>query len=233
MKHLFKIFLFLLFLSSCASLPKETVTLSKTIGKDLQALHNSHCATIKMYYGQIEDKINSFIEDVYSPFTIRHVLKSELDKYRKGETSLYKVIENARESGDSEEALNIMLEFTEAANQQISAKKNELLVPIWKQKDEILAEIDRSYGNMIYANATLTAFLESARKVKESQSEALSRIGLGGLDNTVTDKLVELSGFMDIALKRASDIDVKSDNAQREIEEIVNKVKELTNNIRK
>lgn len=122
-----------------------------------------------------------------------------------------------------------MLEFTEAANQQILAKKNELLIPLIKQKNEILSAIDRSYRNTIYANATLTAFLESARKVKESQSEALSIVGFGGLDNTITHKLVELSEFIDSAIKKSNTIDVKSDTAEKQIEEIINKVKEFTN----
>ena len=232
MKYFSGFILFLLLMSSCASIPKETVTLSKTIGNDLQALHDSHCTTIKLYYDKIEDNINSFIRDTYSPYIIHNALKSELDKYKKGESSLYGIIENAGKSSnkeDTEEALNIMLEFTEAANQQISAKKNELLIPVLKQENEILAAIDRSYRNTIYANATLTAFLESARKVKESQSEALSIVGLEGLDNTVTDKLVELSGFIDSAIEKGSAIDVKSDNARHQIEEIINKVKELTN----
>ena len=137
---------------------------------------------------------------------------------RKGELSLYGIIENAGKSSDkkgTEEALDIMLEFTEAANQQILAKKNELLIPLIKQKNEILSAIDRSYRNTIYANATLTAFLESARKVKESQSEALSIVGFGGLDNTITHKLVELSEFIDSAIKKSNTIDVKSDTAEK------------------
>ena len=104
-----------------------------------------------------------------------------------------------------------------------------MLIPLIKQKNEILSAIDRSYRNTIYANATLTAFLESARKVKESQSEALSIVGFGGLDNTITHKLVELSEFIDSAIKKSNTIDVKSDTAEKQIEEIINKVKEFTN----
>lgn len=232
MKRFFVLFLISILISSCASIPKETVTLSKTIGTDLQTFHDSHSATIKMYYDKVGDNINSFINDIYSPYIIHNVLKAELDKYKKGELSLYGIIENAGKSSDkkgTEEALDIMLEFTEAANQQILAKKNELLIPLIKQKNEILSAIDRSYRNTIYANATLTAFLESARKVKESQSEALSIVGFGGLDNTITHKLVELSEFIDSAIKKSNTIDVKSDTAEKQIEEIINKVKEFTN----
>jgi hypothetical protein len=126
-----------------------------------------------------------------------------------------------------------MLEFQEAANQQINAKRNELLSPILFQEREILSVIDQSYQNTIYANATLTAYLVSVRKVKESQNEALSIVGLNGLDTTVTNRLVELSGFVDMALEKGEKIDIKSNEAQQQIEDIVNKIKELTNKITK
>ncbi|MDO4770828.1 hypothetical protein [Porphyromonas sp.] len=232
----FLVFFLLLALASCASIPKETVTLSKMVGNDLQALHDSHRNTIKMYYSKIEENINTFIEDVYAPYIIHYVLKIELDKYKEGEESLYGAIVNAGKSDEkevTEEALNVMLEFTEAANEQIAAKKKELLTPILRQEKEVLATIDRSYRNAIYANATLTAYLESNRALKETQSKALSVVGLEGLDNTVTNRLIELSDFIDLAIKKGNEIDIKSDKAQKQIEEIVNKMKELTNKIKK
>ncbi|MDL2255466.1 hypothetical protein LJC38_02645 [Parabacteroides sp. OttesenSCG-928-K15] len=225
-----------LLMASCASIPKETVTLSKTIGSDLQILHDSHRGMVQLYYSEIKVNINTFINDVYAPFVIHHVLESELDKHKKGESSLYGIIENAGKIGgkeETEEALNIMLEFQEAANEQITTKRNELLSPIVNQEKEILREIDRYYQNTIHANATLTAYLISAHKVKESQNEALSIIGLSGMDTTVTNRLIELSGLVDTALEKGKKLDVKSEEAQQEIEHIVNTIKELTNKITK
>lgn len=103
-----------------------------------------------------------------------------------------------------------MLEFQEAANQQINAKRNELLFPILEQEREILNAIDQSYQNTIYANTTLTAYLVSVQKIKESQNEALSIVGLNGLDTTVTNRLVELSGFVDMALEKGNRLILKA-----------------------
>ena len=169
---------------------------------------------------------------MYAPFIIHHVLEVELNKHKRGESSIYGIIENAGKKGgkdETEEALNVMLEFQEAANQQINAKKAELLSPILQQEREILSAIDQSYQNTIYANTTLTTYLVSVRKVKESQNEALSFVGLNGLDTTVTNQLVELSGFIDMILEKGEKINIKSDEAQQQIEDIVNKIKELTN----
>lgn len=221
-----------LLLVSCASIPKETVILSKTIGSDLQILHDSHRNMVQLYYDGIKLNINTFIDDVYAPFVIHHVLEVELNKYKGGESSIYGIIENAGKKGgkdETEEALNIMLEFQEAANQQINEKKNELLSPILQQEREILSAIDQSYQNTIYANTTLTTYLVSVRKINESQNEALSIVGLNGLDTTVTNRLVELSGFIDMVLEKGEKINIKSNEAQQQIEDIVNKIKELTN----
>ena len=103
-----------------------------------------------------------------------------------------------------------------------------MLFPILEQEREILNAIDQSYQNTIYANTTLTAYLVSVQKIKESQNEALSIVGLNGLDTTVTNRLVELSGFVDVALEKGEQIDIKSNEAQQQIEDIVNKIKELT-----
>ena len=225
-----------LLMVSCASIPKETVTLSKTIGADLQVLHDSHRNMVQLYYSGIKANINTFIDDVYAPFVIHHVLESELNKHKDGESSIYGIIEQAGKTGrrsETEEALNVMLEFQEEANKQINTKRNELLSPILYQEREILSTIDQSYQNTIYANATLTAYLVSARKVKESQNEALGIVSLNGLDTTVTNRLVELSGYVDMALEKGEKIDVKSNEAQQQIEDIVNKIKELTNKITK
>ena len=59
---------------------------------------------------------------MYAPFIIHHVLEVELNKHKRGESSIYGIIENAGKKGgkdETEEALNVMLEFQEAANQQI------------------------------------------------------------------------------------------------------------------
>jgi hypothetical protein len=191
---------------------------------------------VQLYYKEIKLNVNAFIDDVYAPFVIHHVLEVELNKHRRGESSIYGIIENAGKTdgkGETEEALNVMLEFQEAANQQINAKRNELLSPILQQEKEILNAIDQSYQNTIYANAILTAYLVSVRKVKESQNEAFSIIGLNDLDVAVTNRLVELSEFVDTVLEKGEKIDIKSNEAQQQIEDIVNKIKELTNKITK
>ena len=41
------------FIASCVSIPKETIVLSKSIGTDLQILHDSHKNAVQLYYKNI------------------------------------------------------------------------------------------------------------------------------------------------------------------------------------
>lgn len=219
-------------LTSCVSIPKETVSLSKVLGNDLVILHNSHREVIELYYGEIKDDINVFIDEVYSPFVIHYVLKIELEKYKKGEPSLYTSIENAGKIGggdETDEALTTMLEFQEAANAQIQSKRNELLNPIIKQEKEIINNINKSYENAIYANSTIANYLTSVRKLKESQQEALSIVGLEGSDTLVTSSLVKVSELVNEAVAKGKEIDIKGDEAYSKMEEITNQIKKITN----
>jgi hypothetical protein len=219
-------------LSSCVSIPKETVLLSKTVGNDLEILHNAHQNMVNIYFGEIKNNINNFVDDVYAPFIIHFVLKAELEKSKKGNPSLYSAIEQAGKTGgkvETDEALKVMQEFQEAALFQINFKRKELLTPILKQEREVLQNINNSYANIIYANSTVTGYLESIRKVKEAQGEALAMIGLEGADTKITNSIVKISEGINKAIETGKKIDIKSDEAFSQFESISNKIKELTN----
>lgn len=221
--------------TSCASIPKETVQLSKVIGSDLVVLHNSHRKMVELYYDKIINDINAFVDEVYSPFVIHYVLNIELDKYKNGEPSIYGTIELAGTTmgkSETDDALNIMEEFIGDAKNQIEKKRNELLKPIVKQKRDVIDNINKSYENTIYANSTITGYLESTRKVKESQQEALSLIGLQGKDEQLNDVLLKASDIVNTALKQGKEIDIKSDEAYDKIEEIANQIKKITDKIK-
>lgn len=232
LKNLIIIIVIGVILNSCASIPKETVSLSKVIGNDLVILNNSHIKMVELYYDKIINDVNIFIDDVYAPFIIHYVLNAELEKYTNGEESLYSTIERAgKVEGKSvtDSAVVVMTEFLNDANKQIEKKRSELLDPIKSQENEILDSINQSYKNIIYANTTITSYLESTRKIKESQEEALSLVGLRGTDEKLDSILLQASNIVNIALEKGKEIDIKSDEALEKINEISNEIKNLTN----
>lgn len=224
--------LLLSFLSACVVIPKETVTLSQTLGNDLVILHQAHRNILQVHFNKIEGDVNSFIDEVYAPFIIQYVLKSEMKKFKAGTSSLYSSIEKAGNEDNlqaAEDAIKVMKNFQEAARIQIEKKRNELIAPILRQESEITRAVDQSYENAIYANSTITGYLQSIRKVKTAQQEALSTIGLSGADSIITNSLVQVSDRVSKAVQLGKNIDVLSDDAKTQLDEISKQIKEITN----
>lgn len=226
------VILLTILLASCVTIPKETITLSQTLGNDLVILHQAHQNIIQIHFNKIEGDINSFVDDVYAPFIIHYVLKSEMTKFKTGTSSLYGSIEKAGTDDNlqaTEDAIKLMKDFQEAARFQIEKKRTELLAPILSQETDVIKAVDQSYENAIYANSTITGYLQSIRKVKSAQQEALSMIGLSGADSIVTNSLVQISDRVSKAVQLGKNIDVMSDEAKNQLDEISKQIKDITN----
>lgn len=144
---------------------------------------------------------------------------------------MYSIIEEAGKTGEkkeTDEALKVMQEFQEAALVQIKSKRNELLAPILMQERKVLSSINQSYENTVYANATITGYLESIRKVKEAQNEALALIGLKDADVKMTRTLLKIAQVVNDAIEVGKKIDIKSDDAYEQLEKVSNQIKNLT-----
>ena len=216
--------------NSCISVPKETVKLSSVIGTDLKVLENSHTTMVGLFYNEIINNINGFIEDVYAPFIINYVLKKELDSYHNSQPSIFEAIEDAATKGgktNTEKAYNDMSDFLKAARTQIEKKRNELLVPIQKQRDSIILNIKISYGNTILASSSVTSYLQSISSLKESQNEVLSVIGLKGKTEELTNTLLKMSDVTKSLLTKGKEIDIKSDDAYNKMKTLTDEIKSI------
>ena len=218
-------------LLGCVTIPKETIVLSKTMGNDLEVLHDSHLNLVNLHYDGIEKDINSFIDEVYSPFVIHYVLKKEMEANENGEESLYSSLEAAGTTGgkkETEAAIQDMENFLKSANKQIEKKRKALLEPVIAQRREITNSVNRSYGNLIYANSTVTGYLESIRKVKDAQNEALAGVGLQGASEEINMQLTRVANLVSDAVEKGKEIDVKSDHAMEELGNIIQKINNAT-----
>ena len=218
------------FFNSCISVPKQTVQLSSVIGTDLKVLENSHTTMVGLFYNEIMNNMNGFIEDVYAPFIINYVLKKELDSYHNSQPSIFEAIEDAATKGgkaNTEKAYNDMSDFLKAARTQIEKKRNELLVPIQKQWDSIILNIKISYGNTILASSSVTSYLQSISSLKESQNEVLSVIGLKGKTEELTNTLLKMSDVTKSLLTKGKEIDIKSDDAYNKMKTLTDEIKSI------
>ncbi|MDP8237782.1 MAG: hypothetical protein P9X24_01715 [Candidatus Hatepunaea meridiana] len=61
--------------------------------------------------------------------------------------------------------------------------------------------VDKAFGQIIQANATITAHLNSLREIQELQDDILKRLKLGDLRDKVTDGLNDVSKKADEVLE--------------------------------
>ncbi len=92
MTHLKKIaFVFCFLVGGCAQVPKESVELSATVGRDLAEIKKSHLALVDIYYEDVIEDINMFVDKVYMPYQVNKTLSDPLFK-----NELLLAIEQAR-----------------------------------------------------------------------------------------------------------------------------------------
>lgn len=212
MRKLIFILTFGIFLLSCASVPKESVELSVTLGRDLAEVHKAHRELAIRYFKRIKQDINQFIDERYRPFMINKTIEDFklLDKIKK-----------ASQPGASPDALHILGLFVAKVSKQIESYREELLKNISNQETEVLTTIDDAYQKLQNANSIVTGHLASVRKVHEAQAELLERANLEGLRDKFIQKTVK---FSDEVVKLVE----KARKGEESIDKIAKKIKEIT-----
>lgn len=229
-KRIISLILIILIFTACVSIPKETVTLSRTLGNDLKVLQNSHQNLVHLYYGKIRSDIDSFVEQVYAPYIIHHTLKVDQTNFKAGNESLFGSIKIAGEKDGEKEtrdAMQLMIEFQDAIRIDIEKERKELMDPIIKEEANIISAINQSYHQTIIANSTITEYLMSIRKIKDTQQQALSLTGVANLDSLITNSLIKVSEEVNSAVKIGKTIDIKSEDASVQLEKVKNQLKKI------
>ena len=215
---------------SCASVPPQTVLLSKQLGRDLETVQQSHINIIELHFNDIKNNINAFIDETYSPFIIHYVLEKEYTSYKSGKTSLFLSLEKAateESQPKTEQAVNDMQDFLMAAKRQIEKKRKELMDPVLSQEKDLLNAVNSSYRNMANANNAITNYLQSVRNIKKSQSEVLNEVGLSGADKMLTENLSKLSNKINSLVMEGRKIDSNSEDAFDKIKNISDEMKNI------
>jgi hypothetical protein len=185
-------------LVSCAQVPRESAQLSTTVGRDIAVAHESHRKLAQTLYARIKGDVNRFVDDVYAPFQIQFVLEQQQERKRRGNSNnLFSILESASQrSSDAQaqkDALAVMQIVVEEVRADIEEYRKTRLAPVLKQEEQLLASIDRLYGQLTRGNAALTAHLASVVKVHEAQDELLGKADLEGLRQKVGVSLGNVS----------------------------------------
>jgi hypothetical protein len=219
-------------LSSCASVPKESVELSATVGRDVIVAYHAHKALAVLLFDRMKKDVTIFIDDIYAPYQIGELLKQD---YADANSSEYEsmtgtIIDAAKNSTDikkQKDAIGFMNDFITVVHDDIEDFRKTLLAPIEEQEREVLASIDRSYNQIIYANSIVTGHLASVRKVYDAQESILNEFGIEDLRGVTNKKLADYSTGVENILGDLKKVDV--DEIDGQIEDVKKQFNKLFN----
>jgi len=168
-------------MAGCVSLPPETPQLSAEIGKQIIESRTSHLALLGQYMNEKRDRIDEFIAREWIP---------EFASQAFTRPAVKEAWDHIVSSNNKTERLEFIVGMGSRLQQRINAKRQELIAPINELEQSLTARLNEHYDQMLAANSTLTAFLDSASAVKEREHRVLSSMKIDG-------KLTEYMGKAD------------------------------------
>lgn len=163
----------LLVATGCAQVPKQSVTLANTVGRDLTEVHRAHRALAELLYARMRADVNEFVDEVYAPYQIQKSIAEYQELF-------VTAINDAAQPDSGPEAQRTLLGvfeiYLEEVRRDVEDYRSRLLTPLREQEAELLARIDQSYGNIHYANSIVVGHLASVVEVHDTQNELLAEI---------------------------------------------------------
>lgn len=204
-------------LAGCAEVPKEAVTLSVTVGSDLEELRRSHLAAVTTLFDRTKRDVNRFIDTVYKPALIKRFFEQPL----MGNQDPIAILRAELARDDAGDTLAIMEIIVEEVTDQIEEKRQELLAPIEEQERATLTAVNDAYANVLAGHAVVTAHLSSVRQVQEAQDQFLGDIGLADLRGRINETTDSVSGVVSGLLDNTRRADQAVDTLDGAIDDAV------------
>jgi hypothetical protein len=183
--------------TGCASVPKEVVQLSYQIGDDFSSIQVSYKKLVHDHFEMLRGQRIQYLNNEWTPTYIRRwVEDGRLRDVVKGDIvwSEEKADFIKPVAGNEDDGLLRTVNFWSlAAVAEIENKKKELLEPLNKQEEQLTSWIDDVFNRLYRGNATITAHLNSLRKVQEVQDDALAALHMKDLSDKINNTLITAS----------------------------------------
>lgn len=172
-------------LTGCVSLPQEVPELSAEIGKRIIESRTSHLTLVHRYLQEKRDRIDEFIAREWIPAFAENVFRKP---------TIAREWDRIVHNDDKTARLEFITGLGTLLQNKINAKRLELMAPIDEVENLLVAHLNEHYDQMLAANSTLTAFLTSARSVKERQRRVLGVLEIDGKLSAYMGKADEIVG---------------------------------------
>ncbi|MBW3514602.1 hypothetical protein KO537_07690 [Shewanella sp. NKUCC01_JLK] len=161
----------------------------------------THVKFAQLYYGKLRDDVNRFIDEKWTPTFLskavnNRAFRSDLDDaYLTSSISVDDVsvqwrgrelqepqkrivLEGVKQAVAAETSKlgQILIEWSQEAQSQISKKRKSLLDPLNEQERFVLAQINSAFADLQRSQATIKAYLSSAVELKEKQDQVMSKL---------------------------------------------------------
>ncbi len=219
----------LLGIIGCASVPKEVVELSYRTGEDIAALYQSYDKLIHEFYEKMRAERIAYLTDTWYPrFLLNWMEKGELVAIAKGEKiwseEQEKLIPKPPDA-DPQETVQTLQDWVDYALYAYEVKEDVLLKPLNDGEMALRQEVESAFHQVIRANAVITAHLNSLRKVKEVQDQALEALRIKNLRDRINKFLFEASEKAAEGLQEIQKKDKELDDLTKQIDSLKNKIK--------
>ena len=175
-----------LWLSGCASVPKETVALSMAVGEDIQQLYSGYKNTVRFSFEQMRRNGLVVIDEVWTPAYLKTFV-------REGE-----LLEIAREENWED-----LEGWARAAIEDIDAKRSEFVESVNRRETALLAKIDEAFDQATYDS--LTEIVRGATDRNEAIATVIDRIRvLGAVGQELAKKIGDITSGGALAVLRGA-----------------------------
>ena len=206
----------------CQTVPKEVVELSYVMGEDLEALNTSYANLIHQYYENLRDQRRAYLDDVWYPrFIANWREKGELVaivKEKRIWSEEKKSLITIPVGSAPDESVKTLEDWLISALDEYERKESELLDPLNKDEERLIELVKQAFINVTRANATITAHLNSLRKVQDVQDETLKALNLKELRDEINKQLINASKKAKNGLEQVEKADEKAEKVTLKIE---------------
>ncbi|MCK5823564.1 MAG: hypothetical protein KAG95_06145 [Bacteroidales bacterium] len=192
-----------LFISSCATIPKQAPSLSEELGIKINSLEKSHINLLHSFFNQKREIVDEFIIKEWVPAFTEEFFTNQTIK---------DAWEEIVSSNNKEDRTKFLTMLTPKLQNKINSKRIELIKPLDNLERELEYKIRNEYNIARSINNSLTGFLYSASKVDENRKRYLEMLGVTDekIDNALskTDSLVnQLVKHGNVALEKEQQIE--------------------------
>ncbi|WP_287565167.1 hypothetical protein [Parabacteroides sp.] len=203
----------LLFLTSCASIPKATVEMSVQLEQQLYALKQANNSIIENVYKEKENNVIEYVDNIWYPQYLKDLFQNP---------TIVQLWNEVVTTNKLEDRMEMLLLLTNSSMKKYQSYKSSLLEPIKEEKAVTLKSFNNEYDLAIRMNAAIMRNVASSSTLQEEYKTYVSKIiSPERLDSITQTSLQKVDKQLDNIQKGLD----AYDKSEEKIKEIINKLK--------